>query len=161
LLSYRNQFDHPLLNRHLIRPWLDQLAISNVCLHIDSGKRDEHYTWLRAQTDPSSDLERQVLDAIYQQGLKLPDSAQTFIEVANCKPDFLYTTEKIAIFCDGSVHDHPDQRQQDQIDRDNLKYSAGYSILVLRYDQDWRGQLSVLPVCSIQRLAKVNNTSSE
>jgi hypothetical protein len=29
-------------------------------------------------------------------------------------------------------------------DRDNLKYSAGYSILVLRYDQDWRGQLSVL-----------------
>lgn len=144
LLSYRNQFDHPLLNRHLIRPWLDQLAISNVCLHIDSGKRDEHYTWLRAQTDPSSDLERQVLDAIYQQGLKLPDSAQTFIEVANCKPDFLYTTEKIAIFCDGSVHDHPDQREQDQIDRDNLKYSAGYSVLVLRYDQDWRGQLSVL-----------------
>ena len=85
-----------------------------------------------------------MLDAIYQQGLKLPDTAQTFIEAANCKPDFLYTAEKVAIFCDGSVHDHPDQQEQDQIDRDNLKYTDGYYVLVLRYDQDWRSQLSIL-----------------
>lgn len=144
LLSYRNQFDHPLLDRHLIRPWLEQFANSTVYLEVDTTARDQHYQQLRSQTDPNSELERQVLDAIYEHNIKLPDSAQALIEEANCKPDFIYTKEKIAIFCDGSVHDHLEQQQQDQIDRDNLKYSANYSILVLRYDEDWRSKLSLL-----------------
>ena len=144
LLSYRNQFDHPLLDRHLIHPWLERLTSSTVCLQVDAGSRDEHYQQLRSQTDPNSELEREVLDAIYQLNIKLPDSAQMLVEEANCKPDFVYTKEKIAIFCDGSVHDHPEQQEQDQIDRDNLKYSANYYILVLRYNEDWCSKLSML-----------------
>ncbi len=145
LLSYRNQFDHPLLDRHLIRPWLEQLTNSTVYLEVDTTTRDKHYQRLRSQTDPNSELEREVLDAIYELNIQLPDSAQVLIEEANCKPDFIYTQEKIAIFCDGLVHDHPEQRKQDQIDRDNLKYLANYYILVLRYDEDWRSKLSILP----------------
>jgi len=145
LLSYRNQFDHPLLDRHQIRSWLDQLATSTVRLEIDTTAREQHYQALRAQTDPKSDLERQVLDALYELNYKLPDSAQMIIEEANCKPDFVYTQDRIAIFCDGSVHDHPEQRQQDQIDRDNLRYNTNYYPLVLRYDEDWRSQLQIIP----------------
>jgi very-short-patch-repair endonuclease len=145
LLSYRNQFDHPLLDRHLIRPWLEQLTNSTVYLEVDTTTRDKHYQRLRSQTDPNSELEREVLDAIYELNIQLPDSTQVLIEEANCKPDFIYTQEKIAIFCDGLVHDHPEQRKQDQIDRDNLKYLANYYILVLRYDEDWRSKLSILP----------------
>jgi hypothetical protein len=43
----------------------------------------------------------------------------------------------IALFCDASVHNSPDKRKQDQIERDNLRYNTGYTVLTLRHDQDW------------------------
>ncbi|MEH2259466.1 hypothetical protein [Nostoc sp.] len=66
------------------------------------------------------------------------------IPEANCKPDFLYKEDGIAVFCDGSVHDSPEKRKQDQIDRDNLKHSTSYHIIVLRHDEDWRRELTKL-----------------
>ncbi|QJB47241.1 DEAD/DEAH box helicase [Dolichospermum flos-aquae] len=142
LLSYRNQFDHPLINRHLIKPLLDDLQASTV--EISGVFRDEKYQELFTQTDANSDFEREVLQEIYQRGYKLPDTAQELIPEANCKPDFIYKDEKTAIFCDGSVHDSPEQKKQDQIERDNLRYNAGYQILTLRYDENWREKLEVL-----------------
>jgi very-short-patch-repair endonuclease len=67
------------------------------------------------------------------------------IPEANCKPDFLYKEDKIAVFCDGSVHNSPEKKKQDKIERNNLKYNANYQVLTLRYDEDWMGKLSVLP----------------
>jgi very-short-patch-repair endonuclease len=60
------------------------------------------------------------------------------------KPDFIYKAAKLAVFCDGSAHDHPEQQEQDRIDRDNLKYAASYYVLTLRHDQDWKVKLEVL-----------------
>ncbi|WP_066423339.1 DEAD/DEAH box helicase [Anabaena sp. 4-3] len=142
LLSYRNQFDHPLINRHLIKPLLDELQGSAV--EISGVFRDEQYQKLLSQTDPNSDFERAVLQEIYQRGYKLPDAAQELIPEANCKPDFVYKEEAIALFCDGSVHDSPEQKRQDQIERDNLRYNASYQILTLRHDEDWREKLEIL-----------------
>jgi hypothetical protein len=139
LLSYRNQFDHPLINRHLIKPLLDELQGSAV--EISGVFRDEQYQRLLPQTDPNSDFERVVLQEIYQRGYKLPDAAQELIPEANCKPDFVYKEEVIALFCDGSVHDSPEQKRQDQIEPDNLRYNANYQILTLRYDEDWGEKL--------------------
>lgn len=73
------------------------------------------------KTDSNSEFERIVLNEIYQRGYKLPDAAQVLIPEANCKPDFIYHLAEIAVFCDGSVHDNPEQRKQDTIERDNLK----------------------------------------
>ncbi|BAZ78851.1 DEAD/DEAH box helicase [Sphaerospermopsis kisseleviana CS-549] len=142
LLSYRNQFDHPLINRHLIKPLLDELQTSTV--EISGVFRDEKYQKLLSQTDPNSDFERVVLQEIYQRGYKLPDAAQELIPEANCKPDFVYKEEAIALFCDGSVHDSPEQKKQDKIERDNLRYNASYQVITLRYDEDWRENLKVL-----------------
>ncbi|MEH2387300.1 MAG: Zn-binding domain-containing protein [Nostoc sp.] len=142
LLSYRNQFDHALINRYLIKPLLDELEKSTV--QIEGISRDEQYQQLLQQTDPNSEFERVVLEEIYQRGYKLPDAAQELIPEANCKPDFLYKEDGIAVFCDGSVHDSPDKRQQDQIERDNLKYNTSYHILVLRHDEDWRIEVTKL-----------------
>lgn len=144
LLSYRNQFDHPQLDRNAIREYLDQLTTSTINRHIQEMSRDEQYQQLRAQTDPNSDFEREFLDELYNRGMKLPDSAQELIPEANVKPDFLYRDAKVAIFCDGSVHDHPEQQEQDRIARDNLKYASNYLVVVFRYDEDWRSKLSVL-----------------
>ena len=144
LLSYRNQFDHPLLDRHAVREYLDQLSTSAINRHAQGMSREEQYQQLRAQTDPNSAFEREFLDELYSQGMRLPDSAQALIPEVNVKPDFLYRDAKVAIFCDGSVHDDPEQQQQDRIARENLKYTAGYYVLVFRYDEDWRTKLNVI-----------------
>ncbi len=144
LLSYRNQFDHPLIDRNLMRPWLDLLMNSTINRHKSGIYREQQYQSLIQKTDPSSDFERVVLAAIYQQGLKLPDAAQMLIEEAHCKPDFVYKEAKVAIFCDGSAHDHPEQQAQDKIARDNLNYTANYYVFTLRYDEDWQAKLATL-----------------
>jgi very-short-patch-repair endonuclease len=66
------------------------------------------------------------------------------IEEASSKPDFVYKDAKVAIFCDGAAHDHPEQQEQDRIDRDNLKYVAGYYVVTVRYDEDWQSKLELL-----------------
>jgi len=144
LLSYRNQFDHPLLNRHAIRPFLDQLLYSTINYRQSGEVRDALYRTLLAQIDPNSAFEREVLETIYQRGLKLPDAAQELVPEANCKPDFLYKSAKVALFCDGSVHDGLEQQGRDRVARDNLEHLAGYLPLSLRHDQDWRAKLDDL-----------------
>ncbi|BBD63222.1 DEAD/DEAH box helicase domain-containing protein (plasmid) [Nostoc sp. HK-01] len=145
LLSYRNQFDHALINRHIIKPWLDVLLESNVITQVKGLSRDQQYQKLLEQTDPNSDFERVVLQEIYQRGYKLPDAAQELIPEANCKPDFIYKEEAIAIFCDGSVHDSPDKQKQDKIKRDNLIHKANYTtVLTLRHNEDWQSKLIIL-----------------
>ncbi len=144
LLSYRNQFDHPLLDRNVVRSYLNQLTASTIERHNQGVSREEQYHRLREQTDPNSTFEREFLDELYQQGIKLPDSAQELISEVNLKPDFVYKTTKTAIFCDGSVHDHPEKKEKDRIERENLKYSAGYQVLVFRYDEDWRAKITAL-----------------
>ncbi len=144
LLSYRNQFDHPLLNRHAVRNVFEQLETSIIERHAQGISREVQYQQLRDQTDPQSAFEREFLDELYQQGMKLPDTAQELIPDVKVKPDFLYKDAKVAIFCDGSAHDHPDQQEQDRLQRDALKYSAGYYVIVFRHDEDWQSKLSVL-----------------
>jgi len=143
LLSYRNQSDHPLLDRHLVHSWLDQLRGSTISPVATGSDRDAHFQRLKHQTDPKSEFERDVLTEIYERGLKLPDATQELIAEANSKPDLIYKREKIAIFCDGSIHDHPVRQQNDRISRANLE-DFGYYVLTLRYNQNWRSQLGLL-----------------
>jgi very-short-patch-repair endonuclease len=143
LLSYRNQFDHPLLDRYLIRSWLQQLGGSTISRHAAGMSRAAQYQQLLQQTDPNSEFERVVLAEIDRRGLKLPDAAQEFISQANSKPDFIYREAMVAIFCDGSAHDHPQQQQQDRIKRD-LLVECGYYVLTLRYNEVWQSQLELL-----------------
>lgn len=143
LLSYSNQFDHPHLNRHLIHDFLIQLSTSVIKIELDGTSREAQYQKLLEQTDLNSSFEREVLKAIYQRGIKLPDSAQELISEANCKPDFLYKKYRVAIFCDGSVHDSPEQQQRDRIKRDNLQW-CGYTVVELNYQEDWYSSLEKL-----------------
>lgn len=143
LLSYSNQFDHPHLNRHLIRDFLVQLQTSTINIELDTASCEAQYQQLREQSDPNSSFEREVLQEIYKKGIKLPDSAQELIPEANCKPDFLYKKYRLAIFCDGSVHDAPEQQQRDRIKRQELR-DLGYEIIELNYQQDWKSRLEKL-----------------
>lgn len=142
LLSYNNQFDHPLLNRHLVTEFLQKLLKSQVQRH-DGTSRQAQYERLLQQTDPQSDLERIVLKAIYDRGLKLPDSAQEIVAEAKCKPDFLYKSIRLAIFCDGSVHDSADQQASDRTKRKELG-RLGYEVFVISHRDNLEERINTL-----------------
>ncbi|HID23304.1 MAG TPA: DUF1998 domain-containing protein [Planctomycetaceae bacterium] len=109
LLSFANQLQARLLNRHRVRDFLQELTGCRVERRHGGRTRDEHYRWLRGLTDSRSELERDFVDALYRNGYRLPQDAQRRIGLPPCIPDFFYEPN-VCVFCDGAVHDQPDQR---------------------------------------------------
>jgi len=140
LLSYYNQHDHSFLNRYHIRDFLMQLAQAHTLAGGGERDYDRHYEWLRSLTDTRSDLERQVLDRLYQTRRRLPDEALKPLSDVSSIPDFFYQPN-VCVFCDGSVHDRPQQQAQDETLRAQLK-DKGYRVIVIRYDEDLESRLS-------------------
>jgi very-short-patch-repair endonuclease len=140
LLSYFNQRDHLLLIRHLVKEYLFQLIQGFT--QRGGGQRNfsEHYKWLRELTDSRSDLERKLLDYLYNENLKLPDAAQHRILNPSTVADFYYHPN-VCVYCDGSVHDTPQQRSLDENIRKKLGEN-GYRVIVIRYDKDLQEQVN-------------------
>jgi len=143
LLSYVNQRDHRRLNRHLIKEFLSQLA--GCFVHPDKTGRsyEEHYRWLRSLTDTRSELERRFVDHLYWTRRRLPDEAQKPLQDYYCIPDFFYEPN-VCVFCDGAVHDEPEQRKKDMVVRQELK-DLGYRVIVIRYDRELEEQVAKYP----------------
>lgn len=57
--------------------------------------------------------------------------------------DFL-CEPNICVFCDGKVHDDPEQRRKDKFVRSELK-DLEYRVIVIRYDEDLEGQIDRYP----------------
>lgn len=143
LLSFSNQLSAHLLDRHCIRDFLRELASSKVELRHGARTREEHYRWLRECIDDRSDLEERFLEVLYRGGYRLPDEAQRAIPQPACVVDFFYKPN-ICVFCDGSVHDKPDQRARDEDLRRKL-HVRGYRVIVIRYDEDLNEQIRSYP----------------
>jgi len=143
LLSFSNQLAAHLLDRHRVWDFLLCLTNCRVDLRHGSRSREEHYRWLCDRTDSRSDLERVFLDTLYHGGYRLPDEAQRGILEPRCVADFFYEPN-ICVFCDGSVHDEPEQRARDEEVRRKLR-ARGYRVITIRYDRDLLEQIRQYP----------------
>jgi hypothetical protein len=144
LLSYRNQLDHPLLNRHIIRDHLLSLSQSSTVQKTVERTYDEQFAWLEERRDKNSGLEGEILSLLYRTKRRLPDRAQyrPHPEVY-AEADFYYEREGVraaCIFCDGPEHDEPSRRARDEAERAKLE-DLGYRIVVICYDDELEAQL--------------------
>lgn len=141
LLSYGNQLEHRLINRHLVRDLLLKFARSKTEASSSEVPREEQARILQQQCD--SDLERRWVQTLLENGYRLPDEAQRFVDGADCRPDFAYR-DGWAIFVDGPVHDREAKTIEDDAADERLM-DLGISVLRFRFDGDWDAQLREHP----------------
>jgi len=136
LCNYYNQFDHDILDRKLVLPLLRSLLTAEVSTIPDrSPSAKEQFEELLSTCESS--FEKEVLRAIYEAGLPLPDSGQRVIVEGDeliARPDFTYQRNghSIVIFVDGPDHDRESLRRDDANKRDRLDL-MGYTVFSINH----------------------------
>jgi len=133
LLSYYNQRFHDVVNRFEIKDALEKLHICDVEIITNASFNDyeEQYQQLQKGIDPNSDTELPFLVYLYNNGLRLPDSAQKTVDGIYCQPDFFYEPD-VWVFCDGIHHDKPENIKRDKEQRDAI-LNRGDQVIVYHY----------------------------
>jgi very-short-patch-repair endonuclease len=134
LLSYYNQRHHDQLDRFGIQDALKKLMECHVDTKQGTRTREEQYQYLLSQYDKSSSTERSFIDHLYKNGYVLPDEAQKNIRYCYVNADFIFNTVtgQVIIFCDGSVHDDWQVKEEDKTKRQCLD-DHGYDVIVWHY----------------------------
>jgi very-short-patch-repair endonuclease len=134
LMSYSNQPDHDLLDRHLLRDLL--LALTRATVHSSptAYNRAEQLRRLKALCD--SDLEREWLDFLEVRNLRLPDEAQVLIAECGARPDFLYQGQMAAVYIDGPFHQYADRQIRDRSQQEAME-DRGYSVVRFSTSETW------------------------
>lgn len=145
LLSYYNQRDHKTIDRHLIQDPLKKLLICNMEIQANPEYKnyEEHYQALLRAFDPSSTTERKFLDYLYQHGLRLPDAAQKRVDGIYVQPDFYYEP-RIWVFCDGTPHDEPVVKEEDEQKRQAI-IARGEEVWVYYYKDSLTEKVAARP----------------
>jgi len=145
LLSYYNQRDHKVIDRHLIEAALDKLRLCTIEIQTNTAYRDyeEQYQSMLRHLDPNSSTERAFITFLYENGLRLPDEAQKRVEGIYCQPDFYYEP-RLWVFCDGSPHDEEATQHRDAEQR-QLIITRGDEVWAWHYREDLAGRIAQRP----------------
>jgi len=145
LLSYYNQRDHQIIDRHLIQDALAKLAICTIEIQASAGyaSYEDQYQSMLKHLDPSSSTERKFIDHLYAHGLRLPDAAQKRVDGLYVQPDFYYEP-RIWVFCDGTPHDDPVLQDEDTNKRQAI-LAKGDEVWVYYYKDDLAAKVAARP----------------
>jgi very-short-patch-repair endonuclease len=141
LKSARNQFDHGILDKELVRSFLFQLGEAQAAGDKRAGQagegKDAAVAWLRAETQApaysNTAIEQALLSAI-RNGGRLPEPVHQHAVTASngailTVPDFAYPDRRIAIYCDGfAYHGDRDALESDARKRNQLQ-ADGWAVL--------------------------------
>jgi very-short-patch-repair endonuclease len=133
-MSYANQSDHLLLDRHRIKDVLLKLATATVEASSGSLPREQQLERLLAACD--SALEKRWLGDVDSRGLNLPTHAQLGVDGARARPDFTYADRYTVVFIDGPPHDYADVSARDDQAKARLE-DFGYTVIRFRHDEPW------------------------
>ena len=131
LMTYGNQSLYEQLDRFLMRDLL---------LALQGAQEAGHLEALLSRCD--SDLERQWLQFMREEGKKLPSHAQPLIPDHCVRPDFAYAQAGAVVFIDGPHHGQPGQAATDARQREELEL-AGYTVITFTHDRrEWPAVLA-------------------
>ncbi|MFN8188063.1 MAG: Zn-binding domain-containing protein [Gaiellales bacterium] len=142
LLSYANQSDHRLLDRHAILPILQLLAAASVEVSPGSLPRADQAERLLELCD--SELEKRFVRFLDENGYELPTDAQVYVDGLRARPDFAYAHRTAVVFVDGLPHNPPDVQERDRQATERLE-DGGYLVIRVRHDDDWPAVLAAYP----------------
>lgn len=134
LLSYTNQREHALLDRHLIKDWLLQLAAAETRTGKGAQTRDDALEALLARC--ASELERRFIRFLDAGGYHLPDRAQPLLAEYGTRPDFYYDETHVCVYVDGPYHDYPDRHARDLEVTARLR-DGGYDVVRVSAEDGW------------------------
>jgi hypothetical protein len=136
LLSFGNQAEHALIDRHRVHDLLIELSSTTTGAGAGGQSRSDLVRELKAMSD--SDLERRFVEWIDEHGFRLPDRAQVHVVGADARPDFVYDLPSgpIAVFVDGPVHDAPTHAARDVAAGERL-FDGGWDVVRVPHDADW------------------------
>lgn len=136
LLTYANQLDHEAINRHLIAGLLLRFAHGTALPSRGGETRSEQHRRLGVLAE--STLESQFIDWLKAGGYRLPDEAQTLVEPAHARPDYIYRLPgvDVAVFVDGPVHDYEAIRARDAAAEERL-LDLGWDVVRFPAGADW------------------------
>ena len=142
LLSYQNQRDHKILDRHKAKDILTLLMNATVETSPTAAPRAVQLEQLLRLCQ--SDLERSWLQFLDERNLRLPSKAQAFFEPCSTRPDFLYEDLQTAIYVDGPHHEYPDRKERDRAQTVCME-DHGWTVIRFDHEDDWEAIVSRYP----------------
>jgi ATP-dependent helicase YprA (DUF1998 family) len=137
LLSFINQADHQMIDRHSVKALLVSLAASRTASAGSAGE-GRRAVVARLRELCTTGLERDFLDWLAEHDLRLPADAQTLVAEAFARPDFVYRSldGPTAVFIDGPVHEAPAVAERDREAEERLA-DYGWNVVRIRADESW------------------------
>jgi ribosomal protein L37AE/L43A len=132
LLSYANQYEHAVIDRHAVRDLLLTLAAATTTAVAADQPRVDLVEQLRAQCE--SELERDFIDLLIEHEFALPDGVRE--QIAGLRTDFAFrnTDARLAVFVESEPPGDAGEVEDKLMD-------AGWSVLRLRPGEDWLAQI--------------------
>jgi ATP-dependent helicase YprA (DUF1998 family) len=149
LLSYTNQIEHHLLDRHLARPLLLALAESRVEVFAPPGGGQSAppthpIVPAAAESAAPSASAQQLFAWLSEHGHRLPDEIGVLVEEAQVRPDMIYrlASGQVGVFVLSGHATASAQVHDEAVDR---LYALGWGVVEMDAERDWATQVAEIP----------------